>query len=421
MSLATSPCAWRASCRPSENRDGWSASCSRQHAVDHQIDGEAKPLVDISGDVLLDVPGDEWKPVGGEASEVSRNLLRQHVGFFLPELGLDRGVGHLSGHDVRYPCGLLSLDPSSELDTNFWNTGWRLVLLINVPIGLIALPFAIRALPWSVSHPDLKLDIGGVGMVGLALVAIIYPLIQGQTDGWPAWTFVLLAVGVGLLAAFVRYQRRRSHDALIEPSLLTNRRYLSGIAVMLFLFGAFGGLLLCVSLFGQLGEGWSPIHAGLSLTPMVIGLIAGMVVSGMFVERLGRHLLHIGIVGIAAGATVLALMLTGEQNASTWDLAPGLLLVGTGVGTVLGQIIQFILAAVSMNEVGTASGVMEASQQLSTSLGVAILGTIFFAAFKHNLATDALRITAWLCLLPLAAAFALIFLLPKNAREGSDS
>jgi predicted MFS family arabinose efflux permease len=113
----------------------------------------------------------------------------------------------------------------------------------------------------------------------------------------------------------------------------------------------------------------------------------------------------------------MAVMLTGVHSASTWDLVPGLLLVGTGVGTVLGQLIQFILAAVSMNEVGSASGLMEASQQLSTSLGVAVLGTIFFTLFEHHPATDALRVTAWTCLLPLAAAFAFVFLLPRHARE----
>ncbi|MGD0928737.1 MAG: MFS transporter [Streptosporangiaceae bacterium] len=291
------------------------------------------------------------------------------------------------------------------IDANLWSIGWRLVFLINVPIGLIALPFAIRSLPSGASHPNLKLDVGGVWLVGLALVAIIYPLIQGQTDGWPAWTFALLAAGAVLLYVFVRYERRRDRNALIEPSLFANRMYLSGIAVMLSLFGAFGGLLLCVSLYGQLGEGWSPIHAGLTLTPMVAGMIGGMLVSGMLVKRLGRHLLHIGILFIAV------------HSASTWDLVPGLLLVGAGVGIVLGQLIQFIIAAVSVNEVGSASGVMEASQQLSTSLGVAVLGTIFFAMFKHHPATDALRIIAWACLVPLAAAFIFVFLLPKHARQ----
>jgi predicted MFS family arabinose efflux permease len=283
-----------------------------------------------------------------------------------------------------------------------------------VPLGLIAWPLAVRALPRGVSHPDLKLDVGGIWLVGLALVAIIYPLIQGEGSGWPPWTYALLAAGAALLLVFVRYERRRGHNALIEPSLLTNRMYLSGVAVMLALFSAFGGLLLCISLYGQLGRGWSPIRAGLSLTPMVIGLITGMVVSGL-VRKLGRHLLHIGIATVAAGTTTLALMLTDTDNASIWLLVPGLFLVGVGVGTVLGQIIQLILAAVSMNEVGSASGVMEASQQLSTALGVAVLGTIFFALFKHHPPADALRVTSWVCLAPLTAAFLLVFLLPRHA------
>jgi EmrB/QacA subfamily drug resistance transporter len=303
------------------------------------------------------------------------------------------------------------------IDANLWGTGWRLVFLINVPIGAIALPLAIRSLPTGASHPDLKLDIGGVWLIGLALVAIIYPLIQGQTDGWPAWTFVLLAGGAILLFAFLRYERRRSKDALIEPSLLTNRTYLSGIAVVLAFFGAFGGLLLCVSLFGQLGEGWSPIHAGLTLTPMLVGLILGTAGSSALVKRLGRHLLHIGILLVAAGAAALGLMLTGAHSASTWDLVPGLLLVGTGVGATLGQLFQFILNSVTMHEVGSASGVMEASQQLSTALGVAVLGTIFFYTFDHHLPTDALGVTAWVCLAPLAAAFAFVFRLPRQPRQ----
>jgi EmrB/QacA subfamily drug resistance transporter len=306
------------------------------------------------------------------------------------------------------------------IDADLGGIGWRLVFLINVPLGLIAWPLAVRALPRGVSHPDLTLDVRGIWLVGLALVAIIYPLIQGEGSGWPPWTYVLLAVGVALLVVFVRYERRRGHNALIEPSLFTNRMYLSGVAVMLALFSAFGGLLLCISLYGQLGRGWSPIRAGLSLTPMVIGLITGMIVSGMLVRKLGRHLLHIGIATVAAGTTTLALMLTDTDSASVWLLVPGLFLVGVGVGTVLGQIIQFILAAVSMNEVGSASGVMEASQQLATALGVAVLGTIFFALFKHHPPSDALRVTSWVCLAPLTAAFLLVFLLPRHAGTEGD-
>jgi EmrB/QacA subfamily drug resistance transporter len=303
------------------------------------------------------------------------------------------------------------------VDANLWGTGWRLVFLINVPIGAVMLPLAIRSLPRGATHPDVKLDIGGVCLVGLGLVAIIYPLIQGRTDGWPAWTFGMLAAGVLLLVAFLLYERHRKGSPLIEPTLLTNRTYLSGVAVTLALFGAFGGLLLCVSLYGQLGEGWSPIHAGLTLIPMVVGMILGMVGSLALVTRLGRHLLHIGILLIAAGTAALALILDGAHPATSWDLLPGLLFIGAGLGASIGQLFRFILSSVTMDEVGSASGVLEASQQLSTALGVAVLGTIFFSAFNHHLPTYALQITAWACLAPLAAAFALVFRLPMHPRE----
>jgi EmrB/QacA subfamily drug resistance transporter len=306
------------------------------------------------------------------------------------------------------------------IDADLWHTGWRLVFLINVPIGVVTLALALRSLPRGASHPNVKLDVGGVALVGLALVAIIYPLINGRAAGWPLWCFAMLAVGAVLLVAFLRYERRRGANALIEPTLLTNKTYLSGIAVALALFGAFGGLVLCVSLFGQLGEGWSPIRAGLTLTPMVVGMILGMMGSMFAVRRFGRHVLHIGIALIAFGAAWLALVLTDASTVSSADLVPSLVLIGAGVGASIGQLFQFILNSVSMEEVGSASGVLEAVQQLSTALGVAVLGTVFFSTFAHHLPTDALRVTAWACVAPLAVAFALVFRLPMHPREEND-
>lgn len=303
------------------------------------------------------------------------------------------------------------------IEANLWGIGWRLVFLINVPIGIAAFAGALRVLPRTVAHPGIRLDIGGTTLVGLALTAIIYPLIQGRTDGWPAWTFVMLGAGAVLLGAFALWERRRHGDPLIEPRLLANRTYTSGILVALAFFGAFGGLLLCVSLFAQLGEHFSPVHAGLTLIAMVVGMIVGMGAGTALVGRLGRHLLHVGVAIVAAGAVVLALTVTGAHTASTWDLAPSLFLIGLGAGASMGQLFDFILAGVGMDEIGSASGVLEAVQQLSSAIGVAALGTIFFSAFAGHLPTHALAITAWACLAPVALAFALIFRLPMHARE----
>jgi hypothetical protein len=291
------------------------------------------------------------------------------------------------------------------------------VFLINVPIGVTTFAAAVRVLPRTIARPGIRLDSGGMILVGFALTAIIYPLIQGRAAGWPAWTFIMLGAGAALLAAFVIWERRAHGDPLIEPGLLANRAYTSGILVALAFFGAFGGLLLCVSLFGQLGEGFSPIHAGLTLMAMVVGMIIGMSSGMALVGRLGRHLLHVGVAFVGAGAVVLALTVTGVNTASTLDLSPGLFLIGAGAGLSMGQLFDFILAGVGMDEVGSASGVLEAVQQLSTAVGVAGLGTIFFSAFAGHHPTHALAITAWACLVPVAAAFALIFRLPMHARD----
>ncbi len=179
---------------------------------------------------------------------------------FDDEREMNKAMG-LFGPSTALPMLAAPVLAGALVEANLWGIGWRLVFLINVPVGVLALVLAVRSLPRGATHPGVKIDIGGVGLIGLAFVAIIYPLIQGRTAGWPAWCFALLAAGAVLLLVFLRYERRAGGHPLIEPTLLRNRDYLSGIAVVMTVFGAFGGLLLCVSLYGQLGEGWSPIHA----------------------------------------------------------------------------------------------------------------------------------------------------------------
>ncbi|HEX5193462.1 MAG TPA: MFS transporter [Solirubrobacteraceae bacterium] len=304
------------------------------------------------------------------------------------------------------------------IDANLLGTGWRLVFAINVPVGLFALITAAQVLPRGASHPGVRLDVPGMTLVGLGLVAVIYPLIQGRADGWPGWMFAMLGAGAALLVTFGAYERRRRRSPLIEPTLLRNRTYVAGVAVGLALFATFGGLMLTISLFAQLGEGFSPVHTGLTFAPMTVGMVAAMIGSFALVDRLGRHLLLIGAGLIGAGILALALTATGADHLSTLELSPSLVLIGLGAGFSFGQLFDFILAGVAMDEVGSASGVLNAVQQLANALGVAVLGTVFFSRFGSALPTSALSITAWVALIPLAATFALVFALPMRARAG---
>jgi hypothetical protein len=96
--------------------------------------------------------------------------------------------------------------------------------------------------------------------------------------------------------------------------------------------------------------------------------------------------------------------------------APSLFVIGLGAGLSFGQLFDFVLAGVAMDEVGSASGVLNAVQQLASALGVAVLGTVFFTALTGGDATGSLATTAWVCLIPLAITFALVFRLPMQAR-----
>ncbi len=304
------------------------------------------------------------------------------------------------------------------IDADVLGTGWRLVFLINLPIGLFALITAVRVLPRGASHAGVRLDVPGMVLVGLAAVAIIYPLIQGRADGWPVWIFVMLGAGFAALGAFVAYERRRREAPLIEPGLLRNRTYTSGIAVALAFFATFSGLLLIVSLFCQLDERFSPTHAGLTLMPMTVGMVIAMILSFALVGALGRHMIHLGVALVAAGTVGIALTVSGAHSVSSWELAPPLFVIGLGAGFSFGQLFDFILAGVAMDEVGSASGVLNAVQQLASALGVAVLGTVFFSHIgAGHLPTEGLTATAWACLVPLAIAALLIFRLPMKARE----
>ena len=115
-----------------------------------------------------------------------------------------------------------------------------LVFLINLPIGLVTFVLALRSLPRGASHPNVKLDVGVVLLIGAALVAIIYPLIEGRSEGWPRGASPC-SRGRAPAPHLPALRATSWYNALIEPTLLRNRTYLSGIAVALALFGAFGG------------------------------------------------------------------------------------------------------------------------------------------------------------------------------------
>jgi EmrB/QacA subfamily drug resistance transporter len=303
-------------------------------------------------------------------------------------------------------------------DGDLFGLGWRAIFLVNVPLGIVGLIGALRVLPRTEGIPGTRLDPVGALLATVASFALIYPLVEGRELGWPLWIFGLLAAGVAGFGAFAAWERSHRERALIAPGLLRNRAFTSGSLVAVCFFACMIGLNLVLSLFCQLGEGFSPMRTGLTLAPFALGVGFGAPVSEPLAKRFGRRSMQAGFVVMGVGIALLALLVNDAgASVSTWTLVPGELLAGVGMGIALPTIFSFILAGVELHEVGSASGVLNAIQQLGAALGIAVFATIFFAYVDgHHAATSAMTGTALVSLIPLALAFLAVFRLPYEAR-----
>ncbi|MFD4906248.1 MFS transporter [Kitasatospora purpeofusca] len=344
-------------------------------------------------------------------------------GLFGPILGLSSVLGPTLG---GYLTG-----------ADWFGLGWRAVFLINLPVGLLAVFAAGRILP--ADRPDRagrsttgtdagtgtgRIDPVGVLVLGLAVLLLVYPLVQGRELGWPLWTFLSMAASVPTAWLFTVQQRgvlRRGGTPLIEPSLFGKRAFVSALATGLVFFAALSGLMLVFTLHLQLGLGWTPLHAGLSMIPLSIGVVVGAVLSGaLLAPRYGRRVLHLGMVLAAAGALGLWATVDGADGLTSWQLAPALALAGLGLGLIMAPFFDIALAGVEESETGSASGVLNAQQQLGGSMGVALLGTAFFGWARTDGFGHAAGLTYGLVAALLGAAFVIAFLLPRQARPDGE-
>jgi EmrB/QacA subfamily drug resistance transporter len=297
--------------------------------------------------------------------------------------------------------------------------GWRTVFLINVPIGLACLALAWKVLPESRAEDGPRPDPVGAVLVSTGLVLLVFPLVQGRELGWPAWIFGMLAASVPVLALFGLHQvrrRRAGRSPLVEPALFRSRAFTGGLVVGLVFFGGLIGFSLALSLHLQLALGFTPLQAGLAQAPWALGMALGAGLSGAVLgRRFGRPVIQVGSVIVAAGLVGLVLTLSGGA-VTGWQLAPALLVCGFGSGLLVAPFFDIVLAGVSLPMVGSASGVLNANQQLGGAAGVAVLGTVYFQLLDAGDAPGAVRAVLWTTVGLMLAAGALAGVLPRHAR-----
>ncbi len=290
----------------------------------------------------------------------------------LAGFGVTAGLGTVSGPLLG---GLL-------IQSNMLGLDWRPIFLINIPVGIVALAASAVLVRESRAPNPPKLDPVGVGLISAALLLLLYPLVQGRQLGWPAWTFASMAASVPMLAAFVGYERikaRRDGSPLVQLRLFGQRAFSVGIAIAMTFFLGVTSFALILTLFLQIGLGFSPLHAGLTFLPFSGGVLLASGAAARLGPRFGRGVTMTGALVMAAAMAGLILIVRHYgQAVTTTELLPGLIAAGLGMGTVLAPLADILLAGVRQEDAGSASGVFNTSIQLGASIGVAVIGVIFF-------------------------------------------
>jgi len=280
-------------------------------------------------------------------------------------------------------------------DANLFGWSWRAVFFVNVPVAVFALIAGLRFVPETRDSTARRPDLPGAVLLAASLVAIVYPLLEGRSLGWPAWAWVLLAAGVaGLGTQGLREARRggrrpsggrrrsggRAAPApLLRPGLFRVPAFAAGLGVQMAFAAGMQGFFLAFALWLQAGEHFSPLKAGLTAVAFSVGSFIGAPAAVPLAHKHGRAVLALGGLLMAAGIAGVSLAAPHVGvNGSPWPVVPGLVVCGVGLALLVIPLVNVVLAAVPVEAAGGASGLFSTAQQLGGALGVALLGTVFF-------------------------------------------
>jgi EmrB/QacA subfamily drug resistance transporter len=301
------------------------------------------------------------------------------------------------------------------IDTDLAGLGWRPMFLINLVLGGAALLAAARLLPRDTGDRTVTVDGPGSTLLGAAMLGLLSGLIEGSAHGWTATPAALLLAGLTLFALFCHRQRTAANP-LIQPSLLHNRGFTSGLVLGVVFFAAVAGLLYVVSLFLQQGLGRSPAGAALGLMPLSAGIVIASIACYRLIGGLGRRLVLIGLLITLTGTGyLLALTSTSGTDTGSWALVPPLLIVGLGMGTCFGSVYDVTIGDIAPDEAGSAGGSLGAVQQLANAIGAAAVTTVYFKTGGGEAHATTVSLTAVAAVTLLCAP--LVRLLPHKAQE----
>jgi MFS transporter, DHA2 family, methylenomycin A resistance protein len=279
--------------------------------------------------------------------------------------------------------------------------GWRWIFLVNLPIGLTGLWLAWRYADETAPSPQREIDFVGQFAAIAALGCLAGAIIEAGALGWSNPVVIAGFAASATLAALFVWQENRSPQPMLPLSLFRHRLFALTSLVGLLVNIAFYGLIFVFSLYFQRINGLSPFATGLAFLPMLGAVLPVNLVAARLAERIGAPA-AIGVGAALSAAGCLALL--GIAPATRyWEIGAQLAIIGAGLGLLVPPLTSTLLGSVEKSRSGIAAGVLNATRQTGSVLGVALFGTLagrpdaFMAGTHQSLVISA-------CLLVGAAA-----------------
>jgi EmrB/QacA subfamily drug resistance transporter len=309
------------------------------------------------------------------------------------------------------------------LSLDFDGLGWRTIFFVNVPIGLVLLWAAWWLMPAMAGKPGARLDMIGAGVLLVALLCVLGPLVVGSNLGWPRWLFIVTTTGVLLLGAMWPLERwieqRPNRFPLVHLDLLRDRDFATGLVAVFFFTFANLSFYLVMMLYLQLGLGLPSLEAGSVVLPLAMAFALMSRFAGPRAQRLGNIALIQGCGVQLAGLLVIGLALAvGRMGPSM--LATLLVIFGIGQAMVMAPLYGFVLSKVPAAHAGSGGGVVSTVQQIGNASGVTAVGGLYYAVQ----AAYSARLAMLASLTALAIAIALTAMLLRvlsRAHRGGNS
>ena len=271
------------------------------------------------------------------------------------------------------------------VSANLLGSTWRPVFLLNVPIGVILFLAGLRSLPRAPGEPGRSLDLAGVATLTPAVLALILPLVLGQSEHWPVWGWACLAASGVLFAVFILVERqagRRGGSPLIPGRLVRLPGVAIGVVALFCVMAVFGGFFFALALHLQGGLGDSPMRAGLTFAPAGLAFALVSLNWQRLPARWHLALIISGFAANAAGLLLLAEVFRGGSDGG-WLLLLAVTLAGAGMAAAFGPLMTGVVVRVPVGDAADATGVIVTVNQLALVVGVATFGTLYLNLAGH--------------------------------------